>query len=236
MHTRPAVLSIVLLIVLAFLVPSLIIGTQGARAEAIVSTPIDAAGSGHAVSLASGPVLALIEQSHLALVAEPPAEAYAAAEGVGSWLRVSTTITETLAAVHFVNTQTGWVAGNSGAIFRTTDGGRTWQRQQSGTTSNLRDIAFLDVNRGWAVGGEGLILRTTDGGSTWATQASPCGRFLESIDFADEDHGWIAGGTYTLSGPPWVFRANGCVVRTTDGGDSWTSEASPQTDESRSGG
>lgn len=227
MRTRLFVLSIVLLILLVFLAPSPILGKQGARAEAIVSTSTGADGFGQALNLTSESALTLIKQSRFTPVTEPPVQAYAAAEGVGNWVRVSTTITETLAAVTFVDTQTGWAAGKSGAIFSTKDGGQTWQRQQSRTTDDLRDIAFLDVNRGWAVGGQGLILRTSDGGATWTTQASPCGRFLDSIDFADEDHGWIAGGSYTLSGPPWVFRANGCVVRTTDGGDSWSNAASP---------
>jgi photosystem II stability/assembly factor-like uncharacterized protein len=38
----------------------------------------------------------------------------------------------------------------------------------------------------------------------------------------DDDHGWIGGGHYTLSGPPWTFRAYGYVIGSTDGGDSWS--------------
>lgn len=136
------------------------------------------------------------------------------------WTSLSTNITETLTAVHFVDLQTGWVTGTDGAIFQTANGGQSWQRQDSGTTDDLRDLFFLDLNRGWVVGGKGLILRTTDGGNNWETQTSPRDTFLHSIHFADEDHGWIAGGHYTFSWPR--FRAYGYVFQSTDGGDSWS--------------
>jgi photosystem II stability/assembly factor-like uncharacterized protein len=136
------------------------------------------------------------------------------------WTSLSTGITEALNAVYFVDPQNGWVAGVNGAVFHTTNGGQSWQRQSSGTTDDLRDMLFLDLNRGWIVGGEGLILRTTDGGNTWETQTSPRDTYLRSIHFTDEDHGWIAGGHYTVSWPR--FRAYGYVLRSTDGGDSWS--------------
>ena len=137
------------------------------------------------------------------------------------WTYLSTGITQNLNSVHFVDTQTGWAVGDDGAIFHTADAGETWQPQNSGTGDDLSDVFFLDANRGWAVGGQGLILRTTDGGDIWTTQPSPNTTYLESIYFADEEHGWIGGGHYTVSGPPWVFRAYGYVYATVDSGDTW---------------
>jgi photosystem II stability/assembly factor-like uncharacterized protein len=138
------------------------------------------------------------------------------------WLSLPTGITETLDAVYFVDAQKGWVAGEDGAIHYTANGGQTWRRQSSGTDEDLDDLYFLDANRGWAVGGKGVILRTTDGGDTWEAQTSPRSTFLSSVQFTDDDHGWIGGGHYTLSGPPWTFRAYGYVISTTNGGDSWS--------------
>ena len=144
------------------------------------------------------------------------------------WTHLSTGITNTLRAVYFVDPQTGWVAGNGGTILHTPDGGLSWEHQNSSTTSTLFDMFFLDRSRGWTiveqslVAGKGLILRTTDGGNTWETQANPADTFLEAIYFADENHGWIAGCHYTVSGWPPTFRAYGYVLRSTNGGDSWS--------------
>lgn len=138
------------------------------------------------------------------------------------WTRLSTGITNTLYSVFFVDSRIGWVAGTKGTILRTTDGGLSWQRQNSGTAEDLKDMFFLDQNRGWIVGGKGLILRTIDGGNTWRTQASPADTFLEAIHFGDQNHGWIAGCHYTVSGWPPDFTAHGYVLRSTNGGNSWS--------------
>lgn len=45
-----------------------------------------------------------------------------------------------LHGVHFVDRQTGWAVGASGAILKTLDGGRTWTPQASGTSQVLRGI------------------------------------------------------------------------------------------------
>lgn len=146
--------------------------------------------------------------------------------GPYEWTSLSTGITNTLKAVYLVDPQIGWVAGNDGTILHTSEGGLSWQRQDSGTTEELRDMFFLDLNRGWIVGGKGLILRTTDGGNTWGSQVSPADTFLEAIYFADENHGWIVGGHYTVSGWPYRFTAHGYVLRSTDGGNSWSRSSS----------
>jgi photosystem II stability/assembly factor-like uncharacterized protein len=141
------------------------------------------------------------------------------------WTRLSTGVANALESVYFVDPQTGWVAGSNGIILHTTDGGLSWQRQNSGITEELRDIFFLDRSRGWIVGyNKQLILRTTDGGNIWQTQASPADTFLEAIHFADENHGWIAGCHFTVSGSPpfYTFTAHGYVLRSTNGGDSWS--------------
>lgn len=147
--------------------------------------------------------------------------------GPYEWTSLSTGITNTLKAVYFTDPQTGWVAGDDGTILHTTDGGQSWQHQDSSTSSTLLDMFFLDRNRGWIVGNGALILRTTDGGNTWETQESPVNTNLNTVhfftdDFTGESSGWIVGCHSEVSGWPPVLTSYGYVIRSTDGGDSWS--------------
>jgi photosystem II stability/assembly factor-like uncharacterized protein len=82
-----------------------------------------------------------------------------------------------LYAVRFVTPTTGWIIGEFGNIYKTTNAGKNWQPQQStligqGITDSL-DIptffgaAFLDENNGVATGLDTKIARTRDGGQKW---------------------------------------------------------------------
>ena len=51
-----------------------------------------------------------------------------------------------LRAVYFISETIGWVAGNAGVIFKTTDGGTNWIEQTSGNTDGLYSIAFVNSN------------------------------------------------------------------------------------------
>lgn len=80
--------------------------------------------------------------------------------------------------IHFLDEKTGWMAGEFGKIYHSTDGGETWQEQQgtllgqAGIDDALNlpawfGIRFANVNEGFAVGLEGKMAKTTDGGKSW---------------------------------------------------------------------
>src|SRR5215468_1497122 len=46
-------------------------------------------------------------------------------------------VKQSLSSTCFVDAQTGWMVGELGRIFRTTDGGRSWVRQDAGTKRAL---------------------------------------------------------------------------------------------------
>ena len=77
-----------------------------------------------------------------------------------------------LHGVFFLDKDEGWVVGQLGGIFHTTDGGKSWETQQSGVSTLLSAVNFVDRTHGWAVGEGGVILHTQDGGSTWKRQQS----------------------------------------------------------------
>src|SRR4051812_6883490 len=49
-----------------------------------------------------------------------------------SWRQVATPVQVSLAAVQFVNEQSGWAVGHLGVVLHTADGGQTWRKQFDG--------------------------------------------------------------------------------------------------------
>lgn len=106
------------------------------------------------------------------------------------------------------------VAG--GAVFRTTDGAVTWSRVAQ-FSSPLFGLEQADGGTFYAVGQGLQLLKSTDGGATWEQKpvsGAPAGDF-GSIRCADADRCLIA------------TRQGNWIVRTTDGGDSFTSATPP---------
>jgi photosystem II stability/assembly factor-like uncharacterized protein len=126
------------------------------------------------------------------------------------------------------------LASIGGTLFRTRDGGQTWTPQ--GSTKNLSGIAFVSPSIGWGVRPaslDGNLVATTDGGRTWAVAVQPCHR---SVRF-DGPTGWqrapvnfVSDVWFTSSSQGWVLCAGDgaggsapvAVLRTTDGGSTWT--------------
>lgn len=65
----------------------------------------------------------------------------------------------------FVNSQMGYIVGENGQIYRTTDGGADWTSIYMGTTS-LQSIALIDMEIAYVVGANGLVLKNENLTST----------------------------------------------------------------------
>ncbi len=138
--------------------------------------------------------------------------------GQNFWERIESPTENFLRTLHFADSLRGWVAGDSGSIFYTSDGGKNWIQQQSNTTSKIMKLFFLDDNRAWGLAwadaGDNLfygteILKTTDGGENWSVeQYREENVFLRGIYFLDTLKGF-AGGV------PAQF------LETSDGGLTW---------------
>jgi len=103
--------------------------------------------------------------------------------------------------IHCINNQEGWVVGDEGIIYHTSDGGAFWAPQTNPDTQDrsLYGVFFLDSNTGWAVGFHGIILHTTDGGTTWTIEgAGLTTAFLREVHFTSATNGYIVGNRKTL--------------------------------------
>ncbi len=136
------------------------------------------------------------------------------------WERISSPTENFLRTLHFADSLRGWVAGDSGEIFYTSDGGLNWSQQETNTTNKIMRLFFLDDNRAWALAwadagiSDNLfygteILETTNGGENWTVeQYREENVFLYTIYFIDTLKGFIGG-------------APGQFLRTLNGGVNW---------------
>jgi photosystem II stability/assembly factor-like uncharacterized protein len=123
----------------------------------------------------------------------------------------------TLYSVFFVDEDNGWAVGgsnfDSSEILHTTNGGAKWE-QQTGEVNNRRfkSVFFTTVSTGYIAGDE-TIMKTTDAGANWLSQTAPNYDY-NCVMFSDASNGWaVAGNSLAVS----------AVVRTQDGGASWSS-------------
>ncbi|MFZ4520566.1 MAG: YCF48-related protein [Bacteroidales bacterium] len=138
----------------------------------------------------------------------------------GTWQRIAVPTSQSLNSVCFVDSLYGYVAGDSGVIFHTTDGGNSWITQDSHAIYDVEDLFFLNRNEGWAscfnftsVPYGTILLKTTNGGATWVSQTYPVENiFITCILYLDSLNGWMGGRPHAL-------------VKTTDGGNTWTQAA-----------
>lgn len=82
------------------------------------------------------------------------------------------------------------------------------------TGESFANVYFSNTQNGWATTWQGKLFGTTDGGDTWSllfTQED--GDLLESIFFSNEQNGFILSSRYSEY-----------ILRTTDGGATWTSQ------------
>ncbi len=160
--------------------------------------------------------------------------------------------------MHFYDDQTGMIVGYGGVMYKTPDGGTTWQKlSTSFTTDDILDGAVgstialwmvtrtgkiygtFDGGQSWnmlvdspnnppraicyaggslyAVGANGLILFSGNSGISWITQNSGVSQNLNDVQFASITDGWAVG-------------EDGVVLKTTDGGQTWSSMTLPITE------
>jgi photosystem II stability/assembly factor-like uncharacterized protein len=118
--------------------------------------------------------------------------------------------------VRFSDKSDGWIVGQFGVIYRTTDAGNNWisQREDKHT---FNSIYFVDENTGWAVGDSGTILNTTDGGDNWEKQYFDNDLLLKSIKAIDLQNIITVGGATIKN----LGTYKAAILKSSDGGKNW---------------
>ena len=180
-------------------------------------------------------------------------------DGGFSWQRVFLNNKDAnvrLVRLVFTDGQHGWVFGESGVVFATSDGGAHWMRQRSPTKHLLLGGAFALDGHGLLVGAGATIVQTSDAGASWHpgfVRDAENTRFT-SASFVGASFGWAVGNAgqifatrdagrtwfaqrsnvevdlqdvkFISPAEGWAVGADGLVLHTTDGGARWFAESS----------
>ncbi len=171
-------------------------------------------------------------------------------ESTGVWTELNPKVPRVdYIGIHFFNKDTGWVCGDLGAIIKTTDGGQNWITEETNTTTPILKVNSFDGQIVIAAGFNGIILRSTNGGENWTQITSGITGDLWGLQMINDNLGWACGKSNSLikttnAGLTWeriyttgyssdywwidfltegygFIAANGKVIRTTDGGNTW---------------
>lgn len=133
-----------------------------------------------------------------------------------SWSAGITTVTAGLNAVAYPSSTLAWAVGANGTMIRSLDGGASWVATSAPTGAALNDVAFSPgTTVGYAVGNNTgttwNAFKTTDGTSWVRLELPGTAVPLVSVSCAG-----VNGSAVTVVG------ANGTVLRSTNGGATWT--------------
>lgn len=118
-------------------------------------------------------------------------------------------IRQNLFSACFSSDRDGWVVGELGRVFHTSDGGKSFTRADTGTRSAFLAVACLPDGSVVVSGQKGMMMKSTDQGATWQSLDTGVKRDLLSLSFPTAQVG-VAVGDY------------GTLIRTEDGGQTWT--------------
>lgn len=132
------------------------------------------------------------------------------------------------------------VVGERGVIAYSDDQGKQWKQAQVPTSVGLTAVQFVDERTGWAVGHGGVVLHSRDAGQSWSVQLDGV-RAAQAVMVAAQATGQaeamaeaerlVADGAdkpffdlhFSDARNGLVVGAYNLVLRTGDGGQTWTS-------------
>lgn len=121
----------------------------------------------------------------------------------------------------FADAQVGLLSGYSaecqcGLLLKTTDGGDEWMGATYSGSFGFYDLAMPSSNVVYVGGYDGVILKSTDQGQNWAQLNTGITDVVRRLSFPTPAVG------YALAGYGTNFQQPGQILKTVDGGESWT--------------
>ena len=124
---------------------------------------------------------------------------------------------------YFVDALNGWMFGASAStsgtnndILHTTNGGLSWTTQATNVGS-VKAIYFSDLLHGWIVGRNALLMKTVDGGANWTTLTNTNQNSAAQFRSVYALNANVCYFGSSVSGTSGEY-----ILKTTNGGDSWT--------------
>lgn len=122
---------------------------------------------------------------------------------------------EVLSSVTCAPDGTLWLTGSFSTLVYSRDRGQTWESVTRDEDLQFSVLQFFDEDNAVVVGEFGGFMFTRDGGATWQRGSDIPNEFYPlGMYFQDRERGWVAG-------------LGGVILATTDGGESWTEQATP---------
>jgi hypothetical protein len=132
---------------------------------------------------------------------------------MAQWADKSLVETHDLKVVEFINSHTGFVGGDSGTFYRTTNAGDSWEWIDLNTHDPILHIDFVSETVGFMSGPRNVLYTTNNAGITWSSLPLPDSiTGFTGIDFVDEDLGFAVTNDIP----------DALIYKTTDGGQSWS--------------
>lgn len=139
--------------------------------------------------------------------------------GGTNWVAQNSGVTVGLSGIQFIDKKIGYASGGfkfSGTytLVKTINGGDTWTNVPVATSKCGSGIWFLSADTGFCayadtLYGKSVIAKTVNGGASW--------------DVVYPGTGWVSFFYFTDSKNGYATVNNGTILRTTDGGQNWTS-------------
>ena len=142
------------------------------------------------------------------------------ANGGATWSRTHPTAIP-LYSVSFPDTSNGWAVGQNGTILGTHDGGRSWYIVQPSVTGlTLKAIWRTSNTLAWGGGATGARVSTaaTPDSLAWSSGTFGAQYDIRGLQMLDATTGYATG-----------WNAGGAILKTTDGGVTWTPQLSNST-------
>ncbi len=147
------------------------------------------------------------------------------ATGELTWRTLSNELEQRYDDVWFLTPERGWAVNSAAQVLRTADGGATWEETPIPEAIYLRCVGFASESKGWvgSITPGKQLYETHDGGVTWQPVALPEGAPAQvcGLSVVNDSVVYASGTNHNGDRVP---NRKPRVMRTTDGGKTWTAQ------------